>query len=208
MQNNNESREKAGASGDGTRKVLTFSLGGEVYGVDILRVKEIRGWSPVTRIPQTPASMLGVLNLRGLIVPIVDLRVRFALEAAEFTPLTVIIVLSLRTEGGQRECGIVVDNVNDVVDIAADSIKPAPELGGGETGEFIEGITSHDEQMLILLNAESLAANQNVDHRACRPGRLTTSQREFACASMFSRIFVSPCSCTHWCPSRSPSHRR
>jgi purine-binding chemotaxis protein CheW len=157
MKNNKESREEAGAV-DGTRKVLTFSLGGEVYGVDILRVKEIRGWSPVTRIPQTPPSTLGVLNLRGLIVPIVDLRVRFALAAAEFTPLTVIIVLSLRTEGGQRECGIVVDNVNDVVDIASDSIKPAPELGGGQTSEFIEGITSHDDQMLILLNAESVAS--------------------------------------------------
>jgi purine-binding chemotaxis protein CheW len=73
----------------------------------------------------------------------------------------VIIVLSLRNESGQREYGIVVDNVNDVVDIAAGSIKPAPELGGGQTGEYIEGITSHEEQMLILLNAESLAANQN-----------------------------------------------
>jgi purine-binding chemotaxis protein CheW len=158
MQNNKESRAEAVAAGDGTRKVLTFSLGGEVYGVDILRVKEIRGWSPVTRIPQTPASMLGVLNLRGLIVPIVDLRVRFALKTAEFTPLTVIIVLSLRTENGQRECGIVVDNVNDVVDIAADAVKPAPELGGGQSSEYIEGITSHDEQMLILLNAESVAS--------------------------------------------------
>jgi purine-binding chemotaxis protein CheW len=161
MQNNKESRENAGTDRDGARKVLTFSLGGEVYGIDILRVKEIRGWSPVTRIPQTPPAMLGVLNLRGLIVPIVDLRVRFALKAAEFTPLTVIIVLSLRNEKGQREYGIVVDNVNDVVDIAADSVKPAPELGGGQTGEYIEGITSHDDQMLILLNAESLAANQN-----------------------------------------------
>jgi len=158
MQDKKETREQVAAGSDDTRKVLTFSLGGEVYGLDILRVKEIRGWSPVTRIPQTPPSMLGVLNLRGLIVPIVDLRVRFALKAAEFTPLTVIIVLSLRTEGGQRECGIVVDNVNDVVDIAVDSIKPAPEFGGGQTGEFIEGITSHDEQMLILLDAESVAA--------------------------------------------------
>ena len=156
MQNKKESGTEA--TGDGTRKVLTFSLGGEVYGVDILRVKEIRGWSPVTRIPQTPASTLGVLNLRGLIVPIVDLRVRFALKTAEFTPLTVIIVLSLRTENGQRECGIVVDNVNDVVDIAADSVKPAPQLGGGQSSEYIEGITSHDEQMLILLNAESVAS--------------------------------------------------
>jgi len=158
MQNNKESREQAGAGSEGTRKLLTFSLGGEVYGVDILRVKEIRGWSPVTRIPQTPAAMLGVLNLRGLIVPIVDLRVRFGLKSAEFTPLTVIIVLSLRNQGNQRECGIVVDNVNDVVDIVADNIKPAPELGGGHSSEFIEGITSHDEQMLILLDAESVAS--------------------------------------------------
>jgi purine-binding chemotaxis protein CheW len=157
MQEKKESKAE-GAAGDGARKVLTFSLGGEVYGVDILRVKEIRGWTPVTRIPQTPASTLGVLNLRGLIVPIVDLRVRFALKTAEFTPLTVIIVLSLRGENGQRECGIVVDNVNDVVDIAADSVKPAPQLGGGQSSEYIEGITSHDEQMLILLNAESVAS--------------------------------------------------
>jgi purine-binding chemotaxis protein CheW len=161
MQHNTESREAAVAAGDGTRKILTFSLGGEVYGVDILRVKEIRGWSPVTRIPQTPVSMLGVLNLRGLIVPVVDLRVRFALEAAQFTPLTVIIVLSLHSESGVRECGIVVDNVNDVVDIPADSIKLAPALGGGHTSEFIEGITSHDEQMLILLNAQSVASMED-----------------------------------------------
>jgi purine-binding chemotaxis protein CheW len=140
--------------------VLTFSLGKEVYGVDILRVKEIRGWSPVTRMPQSDASMLGVLNLRGLIVPVVDLRVRFALESAEFTPLTVIIVLSLRTANGQRECGIVVDNVNDVVDIDAASIKPAPAMGGDDDSEFIEGIATHDERMLILLHAESLASSE------------------------------------------------
>src|SRR5688572_28691932 len=157
MKNTDEIREGAGA-GSGTRQVLTFSLGSEVYGVDILRVKEIRGWSPVTRLPQSADSVLGVLNLRGAIVPIIDLRVRFALKAADFTPVTVIIVLSLRTQGGQQECGIVVDNVNDVVDIATASIKPAPTLNGAHASEFIEGITAHDEQMLILLNAESLAS--------------------------------------------------
>lgn len=160
MQNNRDSRERAGAEGSGSRQVLTFSLGAEVYGVDILRVKEIRGWSPVTRIPQSPDSVLGVLNLRGLIVPIIDLRVRFALASAEFTPLTVIIVLSLRTESGQRECGIVVDNVNDVVDIATDTIRPAPSLSVAHIGDFIDGIATHDEQMLILLNAETLVSNQ------------------------------------------------
>ncbi|HEY6125231.1 MAG TPA: chemotaxis protein CheW [Steroidobacteraceae bacterium] len=157
---NKDSREAAGAGGTTTRQVLTFSLGKEVYGVDILRVKEIRGWSPVTRMPQSEASMLGVLNLRGLIVPVIDLRVRFALESAAFTPLTVIIVLSLRTANGQRECGIVVDNVNDVVDIDAASIKPAPAMSGADSSEFIEGIATHDERMLILLHAESLASSE------------------------------------------------
>lgn len=144
---------------DNSRKVLTFQLGGEVYGVDILRVKEIRGWSPVTRIPQSSASVLGVLNLRGVVVPIFDLRVRFALESAEFTPMTVVIVLSLRTTTGQREVGVVVDAVKDVVDLAAADIKPAPEVGGMGSGEYIAGIATHDEQMLILLDAESLASS-------------------------------------------------
>jgi len=160
MQEHKDSRDPAGAGAAGIRQVLTFSLGREVYGVDILRVKEIRGWTPVTRMPQSPDSMLGVLNLRGLIVPVIDLRVRFALESAEFTPLTVIIVLSLRTANGQRECGIVVDNVNDVVDLHADNIKPAPDMSGSGTSEFIEGIATHDERMLILLHAESLVSSE------------------------------------------------
>jgi purine-binding chemotaxis protein CheW len=157
MQDNRDLRETA--SEDGHRKVLTFSLGHEVYGVDILRVKEIRGWSPVTRIPQSAASVLGVLNLRGVIVPIIDLRVRFALKTAEFNAVTVIIVLSLPASGGQRECGIVVDHVNDVVDIAPGSIRPAPSVNGTSGSEFIEGIVAH-EQMLILLNAERLASTE------------------------------------------------
>src|SRR5215510_1137807 len=99
-----EKNSSEGASGNGgTRQVLTFALGAEVYGVDILRVKEIRGWSPVTRIPQSPASVLGVLNLRGAIVPIIDLRVRFEMKSVEFNAVTVVIVLSLRTADGQRE---------------------------------------------------------------------------------------------------------
>lgn len=114
--------ERSPAAAGGNRQVLTFLLGGETYGVDILRVKEIRGWSPVTRIPRSTEAVLGVLNLRGAIVPIIDLRVRFALRAAQFTPVTVIIVLSLHTADGQRECGIVVDSVRDVADVAPDSV--------------------------------------------------------------------------------------
>lgn len=153
--------------GDGhgsARQVLTFSLGREIYGVDILRVKEIRGWSPVTRIPQSPPAVLGVLNLRGAVVPIVDMRVRFALPAADFTPVTVIIVLSLRTESGQRECGIVVDSVKDVVDIAPDAVREAPAMQG-EAVDFIDGVTTVDEQMLILLNADELIGRELAPQR-------------------------------------------
>jgi len=124
-----ESKKDGEAGGGALRKVLTFSLGDEVYGVDILRLKEIRGWSPVTRLPHTPGYLLGVLNLRGVVVPVIDLRLRFGLSATQVTPLTVIIVLSLQTAEGQRECGIVVDSVRDVLDIETQAIRPAPEWG-------------------------------------------------------------------------------
>jgi purine-binding chemotaxis protein CheW len=150
-----EDRTQRAAVSAPPRQMLTFSLGAEVYGVDILQVKEIRGWSPVTRMPQSPPSVLGVLNLRGAIVPVVDLRVQFALPTAAFTPLTVVIILSLRGPHGTRECGVVVDNVKDVVDVPADGIRPAPAMH--ETGPvFIQGIATVDEQMLILLDANEL----------------------------------------------------
>ena len=150
-----EERAQGAAVSAPPRQMLTFSLGAEVYGVDILQVKEIRGWTPVTRMPQSPPSVLGVLNLRGAIVPVVDLRVQFALPAAAFTPLTVVIILSLRGPQGTRECGVVVDNVKDVVDVPADGIRPAPAMH--DTGPaFIQGIATVDEQMLILLDAKEL----------------------------------------------------
>jgi purine-binding chemotaxis protein CheW len=152
--------EKTPAGTNG--QVLTFHLGGETYGVDILRVKEIRGWSPVTRIPHAPAHVLGVLNLRGAIVPVIDLRLRFALQSAEFSPTTVIIVLSLHMEDGVRECGVVVDGVSDVVDIPADAIKPAPSLGNGKSSDFINGIATVDDKMLIVLNVDDLVARDLV----------------------------------------------
>jgi len=161
---NTDSRAEGFVASRGSRQVLTFALGREIYGVDILRVKEIRGWSPVTRIPQSPDSLLGVLNLRGAIVPIIDLRVRFALANAEFNAMTVIIVMSLQTSQGQRECGVVVDNVKDVVDIALESIRPVPSMSGNNASEFIEGITAIDEQMLILLNPDELVASDLSPH--------------------------------------------
>lgn len=139
-----------------SNQVLTFTLGEETYGVDILRVQEIRGFSPVTRIPQAPAHILGVLNLRGSIVPIVDLRMRFSLERAEYTALTVIIVLSVESAIGRRDFGVVVDGVSDVIDVPVSDIKPAPELGAHVSTEFIEGLAAVAGRMVMLLDIDQL----------------------------------------------------
>ncbi|MFO7324125.1 MAG: chemotaxis protein CheW [Pseudomonadota bacterium] len=142
------------------RQVLTFRLGEEDFGVDILRVKEIRGWSPVTRIPQARPHVLGVVNLRGTIVPVIDLRVRFGLPRAEFTPLTVVIVISFDMAGGPKECGLVVDGVSDVCEIAPDALRPAPALAGQVDAECIHGLVSIDERMAVLLDVGELAARE------------------------------------------------
>ena len=138
------------------RQVLTFLLNGETYGVDILRVQEIRGWSAVNRIPQTPSHVLGVLNLRGTIVPIVDLRVHFNLPSAEFTPLTVIIVHSVRTARGSSEFGLVVDSVSDVVDVRGEDVKETPNMGNQHDSDFIESLATVNDRMLILLDVDAL----------------------------------------------------
>lgn len=140
------------------KQVLTFYLGAENYGVDILRVQEIRGWSPVTRIPKAPLHVLGVLNLRGSVVPIIDLRARFGLTQVEGTALTVIIVLSVKVADGQRAFGLVVDRVSDVVDIKPDSIRAMPELEHRHRNDFIRTLAVVDDQMLILLDVEALIA--------------------------------------------------
>ncbi len=146
-------------SGGESRQVLTFVLGNETYGVDILRVQEIRGWSAVTKIPHAPPHVLGVLNLRGSIVPIVDLRMRFALESVEYTAITVIIVVSVMTSTGRRDFGVVVDGVSDVVDVDSAEVKPAPELGARGSTDFLLGLVSIAERMVVLLDIDKL-----IDH--------------------------------------------
>ncbi|TVS18500.1 MAG: purine-binding chemotaxis protein CheW [Gammaproteobacteria bacterium] len=143
-----------------SQQVLTFTLGAESYGVDILRVQEIRGWTSVTRIPQAPEHVLGVLNLRGSIVPIIDLRRRFGIGEAAFTPLTVIIVLLVELPGGRREFGLVVDGVSDVVDITATNMKPPPEIGGRVDGAFLKGLATVSDAMVILLDVDTLISKE------------------------------------------------
>ncbi len=153
MSNNSTDRQQG--SGE-FRQVLTFVLGDETYGVDILRVQEIRGWSAVTKIPNSPPHVLGVLNLRGSIVPIVDLRMRFALDRAEYTAVTVIIVMSVVTPSGRRDFGVVVDGVSDVVDVNSAEVKPAPELGERGATDFLFGLVTVAERMVVLLDIDRL----------------------------------------------------
>ena len=141
---------------DTTQQILTFVLGSETYGIDILRVQEIRGWSAVTKIPHAPAHVLGVLNLRGSIVPVVDLRMRFALERAEYNAVTVIIVVSVETGAGTRDFGVVVDGVSDVVDVDTADVKPAPELGARCATDHIRGLVTVAERMVVLLDINRL----------------------------------------------------
>jgi purine-binding chemotaxis protein CheW len=150
----------------GSHQVLTFILGSETYGVDILRVQEIRGWSPVTRIPQSPPHVLGVLNLRGSIVPIVDMRMRFSLEQAEYTAITVIIVLSVESATGRRDIGVVVDGVSDVIDVDHAQVKPPPDLGGQVNTEFIRGLAAISDNMIMLLDVDKLIGGDVADSAA------------------------------------------
>ena len=149
-----------GVQAPGTRQVLTFELGNETYGVEILRVREIRGWSAVTKIPHAPPHVLGVLNLRGSIVPVVDLRMRFALDRVEYTKVTVIIVLSVHSAAGRREVGVVVDGVSDVADFIAADVKPAPDLGAAVATDYIRGLVTCAERMVVLLDIDRLIGAQ------------------------------------------------
>jgi purine-binding chemotaxis protein CheW len=137
---------------------LTFNLAGESYGIDILRVQEIRGWVPVTKVPNAPAFVRGVMNLRGAIVPVVDLRLRFGLESVEYTKITVVIVVMVRSEQhGDRTIGMVVDGVSDVLNINnAAEIKDAPDFGTAVHTEFISGLVAMDSGMVMLLDVDRL----------------------------------------------------
>lgn len=146
--------------GEESHQVLTFVLGKETYGVDILRVQEIRGWSAVTKIPHSPSHVLGVLNLRGSIVPIVDLRMRFNLDQAEYTAITVIIVVSVKSAAGRRDFGVVVDGVSDVVDVNPETVKAAPELGARGATDYIRGLVPISDRMVVLLDIDRLIGSE------------------------------------------------
>jgi len=154
--------ESAAAARANPPECLTFRLGGEEYGIDILRVQEIRGYEPPTRIANAPAFVKGVLNLRGVIVPIVDLRMKFGLEHAAYDTVTVTVILNV----AGRTLGAVVDSVSDVIALRGDQIKPAPQFNASVDASFITGIGAFRQgeldRMLILVDIEELMASPDM----------------------------------------------
>ncbi len=148
----------AGLPPDMPNEFLTFTLGDEEYGVDILKVQEIRGYDTVTKVPNAPSFIKGVINLRGTIVPVVDLRLKFRLGRADYNEFTVMIILNV----ARRVVGMVVDGVSDVMQLTAEQIRPAPEFGSGVNTRFITGIGALEQRMLILIDIEKLMSSEDM----------------------------------------------
>ncbi|MFK8018472.1 MAG: chemotaxis protein CheW [Pseudomonadales bacterium] len=142
---------------------LTFMLAGEEYGIEILKVQEIKGWDKATPIPNTPDHLLGVLNLRGAVVPIIDLRRRFAFERAEYGPTTVVIVVKMAASDHERTIGLVVDAVADVYRLDDKEVQPPPELGSSVHADFVRGMATVEDKMVILLEVDTLVDFSTVD---------------------------------------------
>jgi purine-binding chemotaxis protein CheW len=137
------------------REFLAFTLGKEEYGIDILKVQEIRGYEVVTRIANSPDFVKGVVNLRGIIVPIVDMRIKFNLGEPTYDQFTVVIILSI----AGRVVGMVVDSVSDVITLVPDQVKPAPEMGTALNTDYLIGLGTLDERMLILVDIDRLMSS-------------------------------------------------
>ena len=141
-----------------TTEVLSFKLGGEEYAISILKVQEIRGYDAVTRIANAPDYLKGVVNLRGIIVPIVDMRIKFNVGQATYDPFTVVIILNING----HTIGMVVDSVSDVVTLTPDQVKPAPDLGATVSGEYLQGLGTLGERMLILMDIDKLLGSEEM----------------------------------------------
>ena len=147
-----------GSATAATREMLVFVLGKDEYGVDILKVQEIRGYEKVTPIPGAPEYLKGVVNLRGTIVPVIDLRVKFGAKDPKYDSFTVVIILRLAT----RVFGIVVDGVSDVIRLADHEVRPAPQFGAMVNTEFLAGVGTQGERMVLLMDIERFLSSQEL----------------------------------------------
>ena len=155
--------EDAVQATDAGGQYLTFMLAGEEYGIEILKVQEIKGWDTATPIPNTPDHMLGVLNLRGAVVPIIDLRKRFGLDSIPYDETTVVIVVKMQHEDQERTVGLVVDAVADVYRLEDDEIQPAPDMGTAIHTDFVLGLATVNDTMVILLEVDRLIGFEIAD---------------------------------------------
>jgi purine-binding chemotaxis protein CheW len=146
-------------------EVLSFKLGKEEYAISILKVQEIRGYESVTRIANAPDYVKGVINLRGIIVPIVDMRIKFGLRAPTYDQFTVVIILNI----DHRVIGIVVDSVSDVVTLTPDQVRPAPEMGAHVESNYLQGLGTLGERMLILIDIDKLMRSDEIGLIATLP---------------------------------------
>jgi len=151
----NQSNDARDISGS---EYLAFTLGSEEYGIDILKVQEIRGYEAVTRIANAPEFIKGVINLRGIIIPVVDMRIKFNLGTPTYDQFTVVIILNI----GGRIMGMVVDSVSDVTTLAPEQIKAAPEMGTAFNSEYLMGLGTLDERMLILIDIDRLMSSSEM----------------------------------------------
>lgn len=152
------------------RQFLVFRLGREEFGLEILKVQEIRSYDAVTRIPNSPNFVKGVFNLRGAIVPIIDLRMKFNLETTEYGPSTVVIMLNFSS----RTIGVIVDGVSDVIGLDADSIQPVPEFSTIFSNEYLIGLATVAQRMIILIDIEKLLTQ----HEVALPNEITAHVEE------------------------------
>lgn len=147
---------RTSSTGGAHQEFLTFLLDKQEYGVDILRVQEIRQWSPTTKLPNCPPQVRGVINIRGTIVPIVDPRQCFGMDSVDYGPMTVVIVLRVMAADRERIVGLVVDAVSDVYDVEVGKIKEAVDLGDEPTSKYTSGIITFEEKLIVLLDVDQL----------------------------------------------------
>ncbi len=151
------------AMGEREGKYLTFTLAGEEYGIGILKIKEIIGMMPITPVPRTPQFVKGVINLRGKVIPVIDLRLRFGLEAEEYTDRTCIIVVEIPGESGNVMIGIVVDTVSEVLNIKADDIEDSPAFGSRLETDYILGMAKMEGGVKILLDIDRILKSEEIN---------------------------------------------
>ena len=140
------------------RQILTFLLNGQDYGLELIRVQEIRGFTPITPIPNMPPHIKGVMNLRGAVLPVVDMRLKFGLPPVEYTKFTVIVI----AHSGGKSVGLIVDSVSDVLSASGDKIQAAPDFGGSVDTRFVQGLLKSGDRLAVLLDLDRLLAESEV----------------------------------------------